>query len=205
MTMKTNLKFFTALFVLFSTLSSYGQEIETLSGNHSGGYGAKTSKFTKIGGKYAHMAGLYGGWYINHKFMIGAEAAFLTNDIKVPQQYSAYPGTNMNYGYGQFGLMTEYVTASSKVFHIGFQLFSGTGYTTQYERKNSHDEYKNAKDTNWFLVTEPGVNVEINVLRWMRFCTGLSYRAAFGSDATGLKDNDINGTSLNLSLKFGKF
>lgn len=197
-----------AFFVLISA-SSYSQEMETLVGTKpihtSGGYGAKLNKFTKIGDSFVNLNGIYGGWYINHKFMIGASVAAIRSDIPVPTQFSADPATNMSYAYAQAGVITEYVLASSKCFHVGFQLFSGTGFTTQYIRDHGHDEFKNAKDTNWFFVSEPGVNVEVNVLKWMRICPGISYRAAFGSNAAGLKDRNINGISLNLSLKLGKF
>jgi len=212
--MKTYLKFLLVLVIVLIHATSYAQEIQTLIGSNavrsSGGYGALTNKFTKIGGGYTNMSGVYGGWYINHKFMLGIAGAAVTNNLPVPDQYSAVPGTKMSYEYGQCGLMTEYVLGSNKAVHIAFQLFSGAGFTTQYQRHNWNDDNddfdaRNAKDTNWFVVTEPGINVEVNVFKWMRFCPGISYRAAYGSDAEGLKDKDINGTSLNLSLKFGRF
>ena len=70
---------------------------------------------------------------------------------------------------------------------------------------DDYDFDDESHDTNWFVVTEPGINVEINVFKWMRLCPGISYRAAFGSEGMGLEDQDINGTSMNVSLKFGKF
>jgi hypothetical protein len=212
--MKTTLKFSLAISFCAIAFSSFGQEIRTLIGSNnvraSGGYGALTNKFTTIKGQNANMVGIYAGWYINHKFTLGVSGAAVTNNIEVPEAYSAIPGEKMSYEYGQCGLLTEYVIGSNRVFHIGIQLFSGAGFTTQYQRYNWDDEHDsfdetNANDTNWFVVTEPGVNIEVNVFKWMRFCPGISYRAAFGSEGLGMKDKDINGTSLNLSLKFGKF
>jgi hypothetical protein len=212
--MKTTLKFSLATLFCIISLHSSAQEIRTLIGTGniraSGGYGALINKTTTIKGQSANMAGVYGGWYINHKFTLGVYGAALTNNIEVPDAYSSVPDEKMSYEYGQFGLLTEYVIGSNRVFHIGIQLFSGAGFTTQYQRynwDNDHNSFDetNANDTNWFVVTEPGVNVEVNVFKWMRFCPGISYRAAFGSEGLGMKDKDINGTSLNLSLKFGRF
>jgi hypothetical protein len=62
-----------------------------------------------------------------------------------------------------------------------------------------------SRDTNWFFVAEPGVQLEVNVFKWMRFSPGISYRAAFGSDGLGMKDSDISNISYNATLKFGKF
>lgn len=173
----------------------------------SGGYGAITNKFTQIRGKYANMSGLYGGWFINQRLMIGAGAAAVTSNIPVPLEYSTDPSKNRSYEYGQVGLMTEYVIGSNKPVHFVVQLFSGAGFTLQYDRHNGHNNsYDDApSDENWFFVTEPAVQVEMNLFKWMRFSPGVSYRASFGSDAAGIKDKDIRDVAYNVTLKFGKF
>lgn len=187
-------------------------EIQTLfktTGKASGGYGALTNKFTRIGGDYANLAGVYGGWYVNHKFLLGLSAAAATNNIPVPDRYSVDPLRNMSYEYAQFGLVTEYVLGSNKPVHLAFNLFSGAGFTVQYERHNwEHNDFDhgdNDHDENWFFVAEPGVQVEVNLFKWMRFSPGVSYRAAFGSDAPGLSDSDLSNISYNATLKFGRF
>jgi hypothetical protein len=173
----------------------------------SGGYGALTNKFTKIRGEYANISGLYGGWFINHKLMIGLGVAASTNNIKVPLEHSADPAHNMTYQYGQFGLMTEYVLGSGLPIHVVLQGFAGAGFTLQYQRANFHDAVENndLRDKNWFVVAEPGVQLEMNVFKWMRFSPGVSYRATFGSDGRGVKDKDLSGISYNATLKFGRF
>lgn len=176
------------------------------------GYGALTNKFTTIRGDYANLVGAYGGVYINHTFMIGVGGAAMTNTIKVPLQYSADPLRDLNYEYGQFGLVTEYVLGSNKAFHVAFNLFSGAGFTLQNDRDEWDDDdfewddhHDQSRDTNWFFVAEPGIQFEVNVFKWMRFSPGISYRAAFGSDGLGMKDSDISNLSYNATLKFGRF
>lgn len=174
------------------------------------GYGALTNKFTTIRGDYVNLVGVYGGVFIDHKFMIGVGGAAMTNRLDVPLQYSVDPLRDLNYEYGQFGLVTEYVLGSNKAFHIAFNLFSGAGFTLQNERDEwDDDEFdwddEESKDTNWFFVAEPGVQFEINVFKWMRFSPGISYRAAFGSDGLGMRDSDLSNISYNATLKFGRF
>lgn len=177
------------------------------------GYGAITNKFTSLGGEYANLVGAYGGVYINHQFMIGAGAAAMTNNLRVPLRYSADPLRDMSYEYGQVGLVMEYVVGSNKPVHIAFSLFSGAGFTLQHDRYDWHDHDhdddfdfdEDVKDENWFFVAEPGVQVEINVFKWMRFSPGISYRAAFESDGIGMSDSDISNISYNATLKFGRF
>jgi hypothetical protein len=203
------------LIFLTGSIASHSQEVHSLFHGglkSSGGYGALTNKITKINGDYANLAGMYAGWYINHKLMLGVAGAAVTNHIPVPEIYSAQPGVKMSYEYAQFGLMTEYVLGSNRIVHLGFQLFSGAGINTQYDRYNWHEDDDDddlevyEKSTDWFFVSEPGINVEINVFKWMRFCPGISYRIAVGDGLeSGLKGSDISGTTLNASFKFGKF
>ena len=173
----------------------------------SGGYGALTNSFTKIRGNFSNLSGFYGGWYINQRFLLGIGAAASTNNIKVPLQFSTNPARNRTYQYGQFGLKTEYVLGSDKALHIVLQAFGGAGFTLQYERNNWHTDpqYDDVTDENWFVVAEPGVQLELNLFKWMRFSPGVSYRAIFGSDGAGLKDKDLSAVSYSVTLKFGKF
>jgi hypothetical protein len=205
------------LIVMMGASTCFGQDyqIKTLFSKNpghraTGAYGAISNKFTSIDGHYANMVEVYGGVYINHKFLIGLSGAAVTNDIPVPEQFSSVPGVKMSYEYGQVGMMLEYVFWSNRAFHFSLHSFNGAGFTVQYERHREADNtYDNMKDqpddSNWFFVTEPGVKVEMNVFRWMRFSPGVSYRAAFNSKAAGLSDEALSGTSLNLTLKFGKF
>ena len=213
--MKPNRKLFSTALLILSGLIAYAQEegpqtIFNKDGQMAhGGYGTITNKFTMIDGKFANMVGIYGGWFINRRLMLGIGAAATTNDIRVPAQFSVLPEENMSYEYGQVGLQTEYVVASNKPIHVCFQLLTGAGFTVQYQRFFEGEDYQGYRpyhhDDNWFFIAEPGVQVELNLLRWMRFSPGVSYRIAYGSEAQGLADADISGASVNLTLKFGKF
>jgi hypothetical protein len=199
-----------AMVLFFNAASAQSGDVQTVFKRglkSSGGYGAIMNKFTTIRGDYANIAGFYGGWYLNHKFLIGLEGAAVTNNIRVPQEFSLNPNRRLSYEYGQFGLRTEYVIASNKPVHLAFSLFGGAGFTLQYDRHNLDDHLYGLDDNraDWFFVAEPGVQVEVNLFKWMRFSPGVSYRKSFGSDGAGLKDKDISGMSYNATLKFGKF
>jgi len=203
----------TLLFLFFGSSISFAQEIQTLfkGSRPSGAYGAISNKFTTIKGEYANIAEIYGGLFINRKFLVGLSLAATTNDLKVPAQYSVIPQQDMSWQYGQFGLVTEYVFGSNKVVHFNFTLFSGAGFTLQYDRNDydgwsdDDDDFDSAHDSNFFCVIEPGVQVEVNLLRWLRLSPGISYRKTFGSDGIGLRDNDLSNLSYNVTLKVGKF
>ena len=212
--MKNNLTHLAILFAILFGFSAQAQENQTLfknSGIHrSGGYIALTNQFTTIDGQYANMPGIYGGWFINRKLMIGIGAAATTNFIPVPYAESNLPGRRMTYQYGQAGLLTEYVVASTKKVHFNVNLLTGTGFSLHYDRREVDDwdwDFDDHEDDHpdFFFVLEPGLQVEFNLLKWMRFSPGISYRKAFGSKANGLSDGDISNLSYNLTLKFGIF
>lgn len=215
MTIRVKTALFLAAMLISSVAMSQDYQIGTLFRNNghraSGGYGAASNKFTTIDGHYANMVELYGGWFVNHKFLIGVGAAALTNDLKVPAEFSSIPGVDMNYQYGQFGMMLEYTLWSHRAIHFAVHSFNGAGFTVQYQRRQREDDWFEdqfdhmPKESNWFFVSEPGVKVEMNLLKWLRFSPGVSYRAVFNSKAAGLPDSKLSGASLNLSLKFGKF
>jgi hypothetical protein len=60
-------------------------------------------------------------------------------------------------------------------------------------------------DANAFFVLEPGVEIEMNVARFMRISIGGSYRLTSKLDLMNTDPNALRGFSGNLSLKFGKF
>ena len=203
-----------AVLILMSTALANAQEVQTLFGSPrpSGGYAALSNKFTTINGQYANIAEVYGGWFIKKRFLLGLGAAASTNNLEVPLQFSTEPSRKMSWQYGQLGLMTEYVFGSNRVVHLNLTLFSGAGFTVQYERHDWQDwddhDYDNDDinhDENFFYVLEPGAQLELNVFKWMRLSPGISYRKTFGSEGIGLKDSDISDWSYNVSLKFGKF
>lgn len=201
------------MFVLASCASVFAQENETIFQNRgiwrSGGYAGISNKFTKIDGRFANMPEIYGGWFINQRFMIGLEGAATTNFIRVPELEQNFPARKMSYLYGQFGLMTEYVIASTRKVHFTANLMTGSGFTLQYDRRDfddwEWDDRYDDDDARFFFVMEPGVQVEFNLLKWMRFSPGVSYRKAFNAKGNGLTDSDLSNISYNVTLKFGRF
>jgi hypothetical protein len=173
-------------------------------------YGALTNKFTKIDDQYVNLAGVYGGVYLNRRVFLGVGGAASTNDVPVPSQFSAVPGRDLSYQYVQFGLISEVVFGSNRAIHPVFHLFAGPGLTVQYDR-HDWEEWENweddasSRDENWFMIAEPGVQLEINLFKWMRFSPGVSYRLAYGQESQGLSDSKLGGTTFNATLKFGKF
>ena len=203
------------LVTLFCQPLLYAQEVETTPSNAkrpSSYYGSITNKFTFIKGEYANIAELYGGWVFNRKWMLGLGASALTNDIIVPDRFNSEPGEQSSYMYAQGGIVAEYIPQTDKKLHLVYHLFSGAGVTTQYERSDYLEDFfedsfeaDDDADHDLFFVAEPGIQLEINLLKWLRVAPGITYRVTIGNDGNGLGDSELSNVSFNLGLKIGKF
>lgn len=173
----------------------------------SGGYGALVINFTNVKHDFGVMVGGYGGWLINHSFLLGGGGFGLANNIQAPN--SAQPnGSNtssenllyIKEGYG--GLILEYIFNSKKLVHYNIQTLIGGGGVT-YSLKNQYDvnEDKNCP----FFVWEIGANAEFNIVKYFHLCLGGKYRLTSGVDMEGLSDSDLSGANLALTFKFGSF
>ena len=62
-------------------------------------------------------------------------------------------------------------------------------------------------DNSAAFVVEPGVNLEINLVKFLRFSAGISYRYIYGTkfDVVDITDEDLSNLSFNASFKFGFF
>src|SRR5262245_18551883 len=100
--MKRQLQVVTVIVMTFISLQSCAQKgnVHTVFKKGvfaSGGYGAAVNKFTTIKDKFANISRLYGGWFINHRIMIGAGFEAVTNNIRVPDISSVDPTRNLSY------------------------------------------------------------------------------------------------------------
>ncbi len=141
-----------------------------------GGFGGTVVKFSQIDGEFAVFAGGYGGWLINHTFMIGAGGYGLTN---------REPELTMGYG----GVILEYIAPSNNLIHFFGNVLIGAGS----EGQGAEQE---------FFVVEPAVHLELNVTKNVRVGMGGSYRYISG---LGHRNSDLRGPSASFTIKFGKF
>ena len=194
----------------FSVRAQSSGEVKTIfRAGPSGGYGVISNKFTSIYGSYANMAEVYGGWFINKKFLLGIGGGATTNYIPVPLAESVAPTERMSYLYGQAGLVNEFVLASNSPIHPVVHWFNGAGFSLQYERPE-WDDVENAnysqeaEDLQWFYITEPGIQLELNLFKWMRVSPGVFYRFAYDNKTRSI-NKEVSGPSASIALKFGKF
>lgn len=188
--------------------SNNGQEIRTLFGNNQkafGGYFGLNSHYSKINNTDALLLGAEFTAVINHSFNIGFQGYGLVTSVHSSSTNDYGDQLYLGLGYG--GIKLEPILFYNSPVHISFPVLLGGGGITEYSKNyyggyyHYHDQYT----SDWFFVAEPGINMELNIVKFMRITTGVSYRVTSAFDIVGMQENNLNGFNFDLSLKFGWF
>jgi hypothetical protein len=170
-------------------------------------------KMTDLDGDLTGLAGLYGGWLINQKLMIGGGGYFQTNSGRV---------SDMKYG----GAVLEYFVNPSRLFNLSFRGLVGAGTATLnrsplgrfpapgslgdldffrtdlgrrlHNRLEGLDLQSGEVDETFF-VAEPEINATLNVTEKFRIGFGAGYR--FIGAANGF-ENRLDGFTANVGAQF---
>ena len=195
-----------SLFITFSAFSQENDEIQTLLGNDLkyGGYGSYDMHFSTIDGKAGLLLGGKGGMILNHKLVLGGGGYGLANRTRLTltdDQGNDSVG-RLNFGYG--GVLLEYIIFPENAVHVSIPVLIGSGsakiYNFQYDFTSDP-----LIESSTFLLLEPEINVELNLLTFMRFSLGASYRLVSGTFLENISDSGLSGLSVNASVKFGYF
>lgn len=206
--------FFIALFLFVS--AGFGQEnqneyrtvFKSEAGKkiEHGGYGAFGFGYSTINDQSALLFNLKGAWVINHRMALGLAGTGFINNLEKTVETNDYYLVG---GYG--GFYFEPIIAHNKPVHVSFPILIGAGGISTISSSGwSGDYYKNY-DYDVFFVFEPGVELEVNVVNFMRTALGGSYRLTNGvilnypkSDLE-IAQNALDGFNVYLNFKFGKF
>lgn len=186
-------------------------EMKTLLGNKKIRHGAYLA-FHMMGTQIDKQDGLLVGgrlaWILNHRLAVGVAGYGLANSVNISSQEFNSSLYDFNMGYG--GLLIEPIIGSGKPIHVSFPVLLGAGGASFqnnlrfYDQDNQSWTGKTTTDDSFFLI-EPGAELELNVFRFFRLSTGVSYRYVTGFDLGDVKDEKLNGLSVGVALKFGIF
>lgn len=173
----------------------------------NGGYGGFNMAYTELDGLGTIYFGGQGGWVINHTFVIGGGGYGFTSDLRFDQELNA--DYQFDGGYG--GVLFEYILKPNRVIHFSFPLLIGGGgvrYTRDTRNYNSGFQ----QDEAGFFIIEPGVELQINVLPFMRVAFGGRYKITSDINLNYRISNNriansglLRAPSANISFKFGRF
>ncbi|HEY4611797.1 MAG TPA: hypothetical protein VII11_02320 [Bacteroidota bacterium] len=198
-----------SLIFLF-TIPALAQE-ETLIGSgevEHGGYGAVVVKFTSVNDDFGVLVGGRGGWIINHTFSIGGAGYGLANNIRA-HSVGPFGQEFVDFGYG--GLDLEYISNSDDLVHFSIHALigaGGVGFRRGFgDNDNGWDNYYDHDSHRYdaFFIFEPGINIDLNIIKWFRASLGAGYRYISGVNSGASTNADLSGPSGILTFRFGKF
>ncbi len=186
------------------------EEMGTLFGSKNGnidhgGWGGLSFGYTQIKGKDAYLMGARGGWLIDHHFSIGLAGHGFISD---KEYLDILPKESINIAGGYGGLFLEAIIAPNYPVHITIPLIIGAGGVAYVENQpwDDHDYHGNyTLDNDAFFVIEPGLEIEVNLIKFMRFAVGGSYRYTSQISMINSSPNMLRGFNGYFGLKFGSF
>lgn len=191
------------------------REFKTLFGNggfqSNGAYGGVSVAYSNIDDRDAILIGGRGAWLINKRIGIGlAGQGFLTET-----KYDNVLDNSFQLVGGYGGLLLEFVLSPNSPVHVSIPLTVGAGGVS-YIRNDGSFNRDNLdfleEDSQAFFVVEPGIEVELNLIKFMRMAFGVSYRYTStmnlnyaNNQGRILASDALRGLNAGITLKFGKF
>ncbi|MGA3014775.1 MAG: hypothetical protein ABSD71_12175 [Bacteroidales bacterium] len=200
------------------------QQINTLFGNEDETLKVPMGYFIEINGAYTKfenkgmiLPGIDLGIILNHQWTIGLSGSFIANpegstfaNIYYDTVSHTVREANLNGGFA--GLLLEYTLFPKSKVHIAFPLKAEYGYLyytelpqysgSAHPYRTRHHAYI-SKDN--LFVIEPGVRLELNVVKIIRLGFILSYRYSPDLKLINTSANLINQFTGKISLRFGLF
>lgn len=201
---------------LVFTSGNWAQEIVTRSynpktllkdgGRPTGGFLAIQPKMTFLADQEALMLGGQLAMVHGHQFNIGIAGYALLSDVDVQgYYYTNLPVYLMPTGVLEFayaGLLLEPVFFNKSVVHFTAPVIIGPGIASiRNTRIWESDSYNTFTDV--VGVVEPGLNMELNLTRMIRFNFGASYRFVFDSDLPRYNNKSLSHVAIMAGFKIG--
>jgi hypothetical protein len=170
------------------------------------------SAYTQFDKKSVWLAGMTAGAIISHNWTIGLQVNAVVNSYYLRYD-SIIDNTNTNLVGGYGGFMVAYTLFPKSPVHVSVPLQIGGGYLGYMSgygnwRENGNGNWSNngeILDYDVFFFVEPGLQLEMNLTKFMRLALGASYRYSpdFSLDQQG--SGFVNQFNATIGLKFGKF
>jgi hypothetical protein len=184
-------------------------EIRTLMSrdNAMGGYASLTMQYARIDKRDAYLFGFRGGALMGHVMTLGIGGYGFFNDV----HYDDVLDLDLRLAGGYGGFFFEPILMPKMPVHISFPILIGAGGVAVVSSNDNNwwnDNYKKqASDA--FMVIQPGIEVEMNVTRFFRFCVGGYYRYTtdinIENPSYSVDPDVMRDLSVGVTFKFGRF
>lgn len=168
-------------------------------------FGGPAARFSNLANDWGLLAGIRGEWVMDHTLGLGMAAYGLaTRSVEASFTVDGKRPT-LEMGYG--GFVIEYIINPNGLVHFSIESLIGAGGVTYSINGGDHDPLPRADNfgADAFFVAEPGINVDLNITKFLHLSLGAGYRIVSKVDFHDLESRDISGASIGMMLKFGTF
>lgn len=184
------------------------QEIKTVfkRDKRDGFYGGMSTGYSPIDNTNGAVFSARGCWIMDHWFAFGIGGTGFVSDVD-QFQYMEYSTNNTNtfLGGGYGGLIFEPMLAPLKPIHVTFPVLIGGGAVAQLTNINNDYYYDYYPISDYFFVVEPGIELEINLTKWLRASVFATYRYTSDIKIDQVATDALRSYSTGVSLKVGLF
>ena len=139
----------------------------------------------------------------NHKLAVG-----FTGTGFVGFQNTTINGEKHSMAGGYGGLLIEPIFFSKKAVHFTFPISMGAGQNQYFKDSLGYEGWENLYRDEFvqdFVYIQPGVNVELNLTKFMRFGVSASYMLSNTINTTPINKTQLDGLTVGANLKLGWF
>ncbi len=212
--MKTSIWSIILFFLSVLLVDTNAQETESLinipTDFRFNGFAEVQTKYSNLIDENATYVGFKGGTAINSVLGLGVTAGgFVTEN-----HFSHTPvdGADLNQLtalMGYTGFFVEYIALADKKIHFTIPVSVGPGLIAIFEQEPIADQSgvynEDMLEYTGFLVLEPAINMEINIIKEVKFIVGGGYRWVTGTSLDILTDDDLSGFNVNIGLRLASY
>lgn len=212
--MKASTWSFILLFLSVLSVGTYAQETESLlnipTDFRFNGFAEVDVKYTNLIDENATYLGIKGGTAINNMLGLGVTAGgFVTENHFSQAPVNGVELNQMTALMGYTGIFVEYIAMSDKKVHFTVPVSVGPGLIAVFEQEEIAGQpgifNEDMLEYTGFLVVEPAINIEINIIKEIKLIVGGGYRWVSGASLDTLTDDDLSGFNLNLGLRLASY
>jgi hypothetical protein len=156
---------------------------------------------------YQLYTGFKGGILFNDKIAFGVSGGgFVTETVfkyYYDQDNKDLLNTVMLYG----GFNFDYIIRTRSPVQLSFPMLVGCAGIVLFSTDTTINMIADEKmvEGGVFIIYEPGINLEVNLARFLRMGFGVGYRFAFRGDMDRVSPGDLSDFTFNWNIKFGSF
>jgi hypothetical protein len=166
-----------------------------------GRFGALVLEVTSVRDRAAVMFGGRGARNVTPSLSVGVGLYGTLAGVDAPE--GAVPGVpgHFDIKMERFGMELEYAVHPTDATHLTLGSFVGGG-AAHYVKDGSGEQ---EGETDFLFLVEPAVGVERQVTEALHLNLSASWRLAGGVEMRGLATGDLQGPTLGLAVKLGRF